>query len=98
MKGIFVIIALLMLSIASFSQTKRIAHRSHSGKNSTFTVKSIHNFGEVPPHVLATMDSLNKLKVKSVKKPVTDTVKKSYTPIKKWKPKNVYKPVTKTTR
>jgi hypothetical protein len=97
MKGIFVIIALLMLSSTSFSQTKRIAHRSHSGKNSTFTVNSIHNFGEYYERI-PTKDTINKLKANSAKKSAADTVKKSNAPVRKLKTKKVYKPVTKTTR
>jgi hypothetical protein len=98
MKGILGIIALLMLSTISFSQTKRIAHRSHSGKNSSFTVKGIHNFGEIH-EMRARKDSLNKVKIDTVKKPVVDTAKKLTTSsVKKWKAKKVRKPITKTTR
>lgn len=98
MKEILGIIALLMLSTISFSQTKRIAHRSHSGKNGSFIVKSIHNFGETH-EMRARKDSLNKVKIDTVKKPAADTAKKSnISSVKKWKAKKVRKPVTKTTR
>ncbi len=48
MKRIFLLFALAGLSTAGFSQTKKIAHRSHSGKNSSFTINSIDNFGTTP--------------------------------------------------
>jgi hypothetical protein len=93
MKVLFVIIALFALSATSFSQTKRIAHRSHSGKNSTFTIKSIHNFGERHAR-----QDLEKIKIDTVKKPVVDTVKKqTIVPVKKPKAKKANKPVAKTT-
>lgn len=102
MKGILVIIALLTISTTSFSQTKRIAHRSHSGANSTFAVNSIHNFGETPEMKArwrAKLDSINKPKPDTLRKPATDTLKKpAATTTKKWKAKKTSKPVAKTTR
>lgn len=34
-----------LFTLTGFSQTKKIAHRSHSGKNPTFNVKEEGNFG-----------------------------------------------------
>lgn len=48
MKFVFVCSAMLLCSIAGFSQTKKIAHRSHSGKNSCFSLAGLDNFGETP--------------------------------------------------
>ncbi len=39
------IIILLHLSFCSLGQTKKIAHRSHSGTNHTFSLSSLDNFG-----------------------------------------------------
>ncbi len=39
---------LLLFSITTYSQTKIIAHKSHSGKASTFNIHSVHNFGLGP--------------------------------------------------
>jgi len=44
---------LLLLLVAgtaatTFAQTKKIAHRSHSGKASTFTIDGADNFGLTP--------------------------------------------------
>ncbi len=42
------IIILLHLSFCSLGQTKKIAHRSHSGTNHTFSLASLDNFGNNP--------------------------------------------------
>jgi len=38
----------LLFSLTTYSQTKIIAHKSHSGKASTFNIHSVHNFGLGP--------------------------------------------------
>jgi len=46
MKKIIVFVAFATaLGSTAFAQTKKIAHRSHSGKNSVFTVEGEGNFG-----------------------------------------------------
>ena len=60
MRLIFILAALLLISSASFSQTKRIAHRSHSGSDATFSwEQSPDNFGETP-EMKRRADSLQK--------------------------------------
>ncbi len=60
MRPIFILAALLLISFASFSQTKRIAHRSHSGSDATFSwEQSPDNFGETP-EMKRRADSLQK--------------------------------------
>ena len=60
MRPIVVLAVLLLLSSASFSQTKRIAHRSHSGSDATFSwEQSPDNFGETP-EMKRRADSLQK--------------------------------------
>jgi hypothetical protein len=45
MKPVFLFIVCIALSTACFSQTKRIAHRSHSGSNTSFRLAGEGNFG-----------------------------------------------------
>lgn len=45
MKKLTLFAVLLLTSVLAFSQTKRIAHRSHSGKDHTFNILSPDNFG-----------------------------------------------------
>ena len=45
MKPVLLIVVCIALSTACFSQTKRIAHRSHSGSNASFTLNGEGNFG-----------------------------------------------------
>jgi len=46
MKQAFFLLGFLAISLLSFSQTKRIAHRSHSGKDNSFVITdSPDNFG-----------------------------------------------------
>ncbi len=42
------IVILLSSSLYSFGQTKKIAHRSHSGSNHTFSLKALDNLGVAP--------------------------------------------------
>jgi hypothetical protein len=59
MKCIYLLKAFLFISILSFSQTKRIAHRSHSGSDMSFNIASYtDNFGLPVP------DSVKKKPVK----------------------------------
>jgi len=48
MKKIILLASIVFAATASFSQTKRIEHRSHSGSNKTFTTKGDSNFGITP--------------------------------------------------
>ena len=45
MKPVFLFLVCIAFSAACFSQTKRIAHRSHSGSNASFTLSGEGNFG-----------------------------------------------------
>lgn len=40
---------MLAASVLAFAQTKRIAHRSHSGSNSGFQLDAEGNFGDIGP-------------------------------------------------
>ena len=82
MKKIFFLAAFLFIALISFSQTKRIAHRSHSGKDNTFSILAgADNFGlPVPDSVKTKNKNKNKNKTKPVKDtlpsmPVKDTIK-----------------------
>lgn len=48
MKATFTFLFVLVVTI-SFAQTKRIAHRSHSGKNSESYVSTLGSYGRVAP-------------------------------------------------
>lgn len=48
MRTIFTLAFMLMVTII-FAQTKRIAHRAHSGKNSESYVSSLGSYGRVAP-------------------------------------------------
>jgi hypothetical protein len=49
MKKILLLALIISVSSPLFAQTKRIAHRSHSGKNSTLVMTTGDNFG-LPEH------------------------------------------------
>lgn len=49
MKKIFALCILFFIGASAFCQTKRIAHRSHSGKNRTLILTTGDNFG-LPEH------------------------------------------------
>ena len=53
---IYITILFLAMSLGAFCQTKRIAHKSHSGKAATFSRYSESNFGLPPLH----LDSVRK--------------------------------------
>ncbi len=48
MKKLILCVCIIFAATASFAQTKRIEHRSHSGTNKTFTTKGNSNFGITP--------------------------------------------------
>jgi hypothetical protein len=70
MKQLTLLIACMLASILVFSQTKRIAHRSHSGKDHTFTLFGPDNFG-----LPAEKEKLPKPKTDKKTKPVKDSLK-----------------------
>ena len=83
-KSLFLII-FTTISLLGFSQTKRIAHRSHSGSDNTFSITNgFDNFG-LPPAA----DSLRKLNSKSKK----DTLKLKVSPKDSLKTKPLKVPV-----
>lgn len=60
MKTLILIIILSALSLTAISQTKMIAHKSHSGSLQNFTTDGIHNFGDPPmPMVIDTVKRLS---------------------------------------
>jgi len=48
MKITIILFLALAFSCATYAQTEKIAHRSHSGKNSTFRYTGYNNFGATP--------------------------------------------------
>lgn len=46
MKKTLFLFIILAFSFNGYAQTERIAHRSHSGKNSTFKITGYNNWGE----------------------------------------------------
>jgi hypothetical protein len=48
MKTIFTLI-FISVTVISFAQTKRIAHRSHSGRNSESYISTLGSYGKVAP-------------------------------------------------
>ena len=83
MKRIIVLTSCILLaSVFVSAQTKLIAHRSHSGKNKTFSIYSPGNFG-LPPakdtvktqkDTLKTTDKISGSKKKKAKKKTFTTV------------------------
>jgi hypothetical protein len=49
MRKIIPCLLLLFCGMGAAAQTKRIAHRSHSGSNSTFSLKGDGNWGQIRP-------------------------------------------------
>lgn len=70
MKQTAIIIIVLIFSFKAYSQTERIAHRSHSGKDNTFKVTGYNNWGETPAMKAERekRDSIMKAKADSVSK------------------------------
>lgn len=58
----YTIVLCAVAGLSAFSQTKRIAHKSHSGTAASFSRYSAHNFGLPPIH----LDSVLKLSDKKV--------------------------------
>ena len=68
MKSQIILLLVVLISAASgFSQTKLVAHRSHSGKNAGFTINSVDNLG-LNPEVIRSWDSIRILPIDSVRK------------------------------
>ena len=80
MKKILLFVLIISVSPRLFAQTKRIAHRSHSGKNSTLVMTTGDNFG-LPEH--KRKDSAQKPAAFIKKKPLgRKPVKKRINPTK----------------
>ncbi|MEO6611416.1 MAG: hypothetical protein ABIT05_04765 [Chitinophagaceae bacterium] len=94
MKRFLLLFVLAGLSATGFSQTKMIAHRSHSGSNSTFTLAGPDNFGETPEMAEARKKKeLERAKADSIaRKAVADSLARINQKPKKIKSKN--KPAT----
>jgi hypothetical protein len=91
MKRSLLLFALAGFSTAGFSQTKMIAHRSHSGSNSTFTLAGPDNFGETPEMAEARKKKeLERARTDSAaKKAVADSLARLNPKPKKIKSKNI---------
>lgn len=84
MKQVVLLLVCTALSVACFSQTKRIAHRSHSGSNHSFNLSGEGNFGLPSPgymQKMRTQDSIAALKKNGkdslkIKTPAKDSLKK----------------------
>jgi len=63
-KSIIFLVTLIVMSSQAFCQTKMIAHKSHSGKAKTFSIKGNDNFG-LPSHQ-KTIDSIIKISQKKI--------------------------------
>ena len=70
MKKILLCSVLAIASTVAFSQTKLIAHRSHSGSNRTFSINESGNFG-LPSHkrdtITVKQDSVKRMKNQKLK-------------------------------
>ncbi len=64
MKLLFSVILAALIQSTSYAQTKKIAHRSHSGSNTSFSLNSIDNFGETPEMIRAWEEEQLKEKTK----------------------------------
>jgi len=97
MKRFLLLFVLAGLSTVGFSQTKKIAHRSHSGSNSTFTLAGPDNFGDTPEMAEARKKKeLERAKADSIaKKAVADSIARIKVKDKKIKIKDKNKPVLK---
>ena len=79
MKKALLLGVLFTASVNVFSQTKKIAHRSHSGKNSTLILTTEDNFGlpaKKKNTVVVKKDTVNTKKVIRKKKPVKKATSK----------------------
>ena len=81
MKKALLLGVLFTASVNVFSQTKKIAHRSHSGKNSTLILTTEDNFG-LPNNakkkntVVVKKDTVIRKKIIRKKKPVKKPISK----------------------
>ena len=69
-RSLILTIAATLLSVALFAQTKKIAHKSHSGSKKSFTVNGQGNFGVIanhPEHRTAKKPDTAKVKVDTLK-------------------------------
>ena len=92
MKNVILLVAFIGLSSVGFSQTKKIAHRSHSGKASSFSINGADNFGTTPEMEEAKRKKeLERARLDSIaRKAVADSLAKvnKKPPMKKVKVKN----------
>jgi hypothetical protein len=102
MKPVFLFIVCIALSTACFSQTKRIAHRSHSGSNASFTLAGEGNFGLPSEEAMKRMEADRKRR-EAENKRIQDSIAKAEKKTGKNKMKNkkpvkdtLQKPVTDT--
>lgn len=82
-KLVFFLFAMIFISLPGFSQTKKIAHKSHSGSTGSFSLSGMDNFGIIhkQPRSREKKDSTKKIKKDTlhktpVKLPVKPKVKK----------------------
>ncbi len=59
-------VPVLLLCATGFAQTKKIAHKSHSGKDSELSIDGADNFG-LNPSVIRNTDTAGKAKKDSIK-------------------------------
>ena len=90
MKIILLLVILLAFATTGSAQTKKIAHRSHSGKESSFTIFSADNFGETPEMMEAAR------KKKEAEKMKADSIARQAAADSMAKLRNEYKVKTKT--
>lgn len=76
MKPVFLFLVYMALSAACFSQTKRIAHRSHSGSNTSFTLAGEGNFG-LPSEAEMKRMELERKKREAENKRIQDSITKA---------------------
>jgi hypothetical protein len=76
MKPVILLIVSVAFSIACFSQTKRIAHRSHSGSNQSFSLSGEGNFGLPSETALKRMEEERKRR-EAEEKRIQDSIAKA---------------------
>ena len=87
MKPVFLFIVCIALSTACFSQTKRIAYRSHSGSNASFTLAGEGNFGLPSEEAMKRMEAERKRR-EAENKRIRDSIAKAEKKAGKNKMKN----------
>lgn len=85
MKQIVIAITTSLLCLHASAQTKKIAHRSHSGKNSTLILTTDDNFGLPPSYkyqqpniIVKKKDNIIKKSDSAIKKDNSISTKKKY--------------------